>query len=369
MNIDIKTDLWHYLAEGGRPVVMYGMGNGADKIIAVCEKYGVEIADFFASDGFVRGHSFHGKTVISYSAMKEKYMGQDPIVLLSFASSLPDVLELFKQVARECELYAPDVPVFGETLFTIEFFNENRERFERVYKMLSDEESKRIYKNVILYKLTGDIKYLWDSESDKQKVYTELLDCGGIKKYLDLGAYNGDTVREMLYYNPNLKQAIALEPDARNFRKLNEYAQGAEIEIKCINAGAWRENTTLLFDASGNRNAGIVSKGNIVSKIKEVPVVSVDSVLAGDAVDYIKYDVEGSEREALLGSAQTIKAHAPKLLVSLYHRSEDLFALPELIKELNPDYKLYLRRFPYIPAWDLNLYAKRDVPNGHHETI
>ena len=360
MNINIKTDLWHYLAECNRPIVMYGMGNGADKIIAVCDKYGIEISDFFASDGFVRGHSFHGKTVISYSAMKEKYAGQNPIVLLSFASSLPDVMALFKKVGDECELYAPDVPVFGETLFTIEFYEENRSRFEAVYNSLADEESKRIYENVISYKLSGDIKYLWDSESDKAQVYEEILDCQKIKSYLDLGAYNGDTIREMLLYNPNLQKAVALEPDARNFRKLTEYAQNMEsCEIKCINAGAWCENTTLLFDASGNRNAGIVSKGNIVSKIKEVNVVSVDSVLEGASIDYIKYDVEGSEKEALLGSAQTIKVHSPKLLVSLYHRSEDLFALPELIKELNPDYSLYLRRFPYIPAWDLNLYAIR----------
>ncbi len=358
MNINIKNDLWHYLATCERPIVMYGMGNGADKIIAVCDKYGIEISDFFASDGFVRGHSFHGKTVISYSAMKEKYDGQKPIVLLSFASSLPDVMELFKTVGEECELYAPDVPVFGETLFTMEFFEENRERFEAVYDLLADEESKRIYENVISYKLSGDIRYLWKSESDKAEVYEKILDCQNIKSYADLGAYNGDTIREMLCFNPDLKSAIALEPDARNFRKLTEYAQGVEnCEIKCVNAGAWNENTTLLFDASGNRNAGIVSKGNIVSKIKEVPVVSFDSLLCTQGVDYIKYDVEGSEKEALLGSAQTIKAHAPKLLVSLYHRSEDMFALPELVKELNPEYSLYLRRFPYIPAWDLNLYA------------
>lgn len=358
MNINIKTDLWHYLAQSDRPIVMYGMGNGADKIIAVCEKYGIEISDFFASDGFVRGHSFHGKTVISYSAMKEEYEGQKPIVLLSFASSLPDVMALFKKVGEECELYAPDVPVFGETLFTMEFFEENKARFEAVYDLLADEESKRIYENVISYKLTGNIKYLWASESDKAAIYYDILDCESISTYVDLGAYNGDTIREMLQFNPNLKSAIALEPDARNFRKLSEYAHGVEdIEIKYINAGAWNENTTLLFDASGNRNAGIVSQGNIVSKIKEVPVVSVDSVLNGAQVDYIKYDVEGSEKEALLGTKKTIEAHSPKLLVSLYHRSEDLFVLPELIKQLNPDYSLYLRRFPYIPAWDLNLYA------------
>ena len=62
---EIKKDLWQYLAEAGKPIVMYGMGNGADKILAVCEAKGIEISDFFASDGFVRGHSFHGKKVLS----------------------------------------------------------------------------------------------------------------------------------------------------------------------------------------------------------------------------------------------------------------------------------------------------------------
>ena len=66
-------DLWKKLAASDKTVVMYGMGNGADKILAVCERYGIVVADFFASDGFVRGQKFHDKTVLSFSAIKEKY--------------------------------------------------------------------------------------------------------------------------------------------------------------------------------------------------------------------------------------------------------------------------------------------------------
>ena len=82
---------------------------------------------------------------------------------------------------------------------------------------------------------------------------------------------------------------------------------------------------------------------------------SLDSVLCGQQVDYIKYDVEGAEREAIEGSRETITSHRPALLVSAYHKSEDIFALPLQIHALRPDYKLYYRRYPYIPAWDLNL--------------
>ena len=133
-------DLWNHLATTDKKIVMYGMGNGADKILSVCERYGIEVCDFFASDGFVRGHKFHGKEVLSYSDIKDKYGAENIIVLLSFASSLPDVLENIYKIADECELYAPDVPVCGDTLFTDELYRENLDKIDAVRDMLADEE-------------------------------------------------------------------------------------------------------------------------------------------------------------------------------------------------------------------------------------
>ena len=359
MNVNVKTDLWHYLADCGRPIVMYGMGNGADKILKICDRYRINVSDFFASDGFVRGHSFHGKRVLAYSEMKEKYADLRPIVLLSFASSLESVIELFRGVAQDFEFYAPDVPVFGETLFDLDFFESNRERFERIYSLLADEESRSIYENVINYKLTGRIDYLFAAESDKDKVYRELLDCENLRDCVDVGAYNGDTLRELVEYCSDLKSVVSLEPDARNFRKLSEYASSLQdkLLIECINAGAWNENTILSFDGSGNRNSGILTDGRLSKKATDARMITLDSILCGRSPDYIKYDVEGSEKEAIEGSELVIKSSHPKLLISLYHRSEDMFALPEQILSISPDYKLYIRRFRYIPAWDLNLYA------------
>ncbi|MBO4979966.1 MAG: FkbM family methyltransferase [Clostridia bacterium] len=362
-DIDIREDLWEYLTHADKPILLYGMGNGADKILAVCEARGICVADTFASDGFVRGHSFHGKTVLSYSEAKQKY--NHFIVLLSFASSLPDVLELIHRVAAEQELYAPDVPVFGNTLFDRAFFEENRAEFEEVETFLADEKSVDTLEKVIRYKLTGSIAFLDACESDEEEAFRTLLDAEEITHYTDLGAYNGDTVRKLLPLSPKLTHITALEPDRRNFRKLSEYAETVRdrVTVEAHNLGAWSERDTLFFDSSGNRNAGIRQDGN-AKKITEVSVDTVDSVLTGRHTDFIKYDVEGSEKEALLGSSQTIAVCRPRLLVSLYHRSEDLFLLPKLVKRLLPSYRLYLRKLPYIPAWDLNLYTierKHDV--------
>lgn len=362
------TDLWSYLSQSPKHIVMYGMGNGADKILSVCENYGIEVEDFFASDGFVRGHSFHGKTVLSYSDVKAKYGAENIIVLLSFASSLPDVLENIYKIANECELYAPDVPVFGNTLFTKEFFAKNSEKFTEIESLLADDESVRIYREIIAYKLSGDISHLCLCESDPSEVFENILHAEDFEAYADLGAYNGDTIRALIPYSPKLKTVHALEPDARNFRKLNEYYSSLEnpsFDLKTYNIGAWSGEDILYFDKSGNRNAALMQNSSDFSeainargrKITEISVDSLDNILDDKKVDYIKYDVEGSEREALLGSQKTIEKYAPALLVSLYHRSEDLFELPMLVHKLNPNYKLYLRRMTYIPAWDINLYA------------
>ena len=364
MNLSPTTDLWQYLSKTQKPILMYGMGNGADKILRVCEKYGIEISDFFASDGFVRGHSFHGKVVLSYSEAKQKYGSF--IVLLSFASSLPDVLDTIRRVAAENELYAPDVPVFGDNLFNLEFFRANETSFCEAYNLLADELSRKTFAEVIRYKLSGDITHLDACESDETETTKTLLRPESIETYADLGAYNGDTIRRLLPLAPHLRRVVAFEPDRRNFRKLSEYAESVadQLAITPLQLAAWSHKEPLLMDASGNRNANLADAAK-AKKTVETEADSLDNHVGDLRPDYIKYDVEGSEREALLGSAQTIRRHRPRLLVSLYHRSEDLFALPLLLKELAPDYDFYLRKLPYVPAWDLNLYAIPKEDRAH----
>ncbi len=348
-------DLWQYLKETKKPILLYGMGLGADKIISVCERKGIGIADFFASDGFVRGHSFHGKVVLSYSEAKKKY--GDFIVLLSFASRLPEVIRLISDIASETELYAPDVPVSGEELFDMEYYLENREKFQLARELFADEISKNVFDDVINYKLTGDIKYLFNNTTDADTVYKELLDCEKYKNCGDLGAYNGDSVREFIKYFPNVERIISFEPDTKNFAKLKKYAEENCHEIsEAYNYAAWDKSEMQIFNRQSSRNSGIGGKSH-TGKLVEIQCESLDRVLDGRDLDYIKYDVEGAEKQALIGSREVIKRCKPHLLVSAYHRSSDLFELPMLIRELNPEYKLYLRRFTYIPAWDLNIYG------------
>ncbi len=345
------TDLWTHLEHTKKPIVIYGMGNGADKIIDRLQKRNIEVADFFASDGFVRGHSFHRKKVLSLKEIENKY--SDFIILLSFASSLDNMLDIFYDLNEKYEMYAPDVPVTGGGTFDLDYYTQNKDMIEKTKELLADDLSIKVFDNVIKYKLSGKISYLKEIETLPSEVWESILSPEKYEICVDAGAYNGDTAKEILSNCKNIKSIYALEPDARNFKKLSIFAEN-EKRIIPLNVASWDSNEILKFDGTGNRNSNPFSNNS--KKLTEIQGRKIDDICQ-EYADYIKYDVEGAEKNAIIGSRETILKSSPDLLVSLYHRNEDIFTLPNLIHNLDPEYKLFIRKFKYVPAWDLNLYA------------
>ncbi len=350
---DFQCDIWNELKSSNMPILIYGMGNGADKIISVFERYGIKYQDVFASDGFVRGHSYRGKRVLSYSEAKEKYKDGFDIVV-SFGSKLPDVIDRIYSLESEHRVYSPDVPVCDGEIFNEDFFDLHQNELYLARECFFDEKSKQIFDNIIRFKLSGRLCYLRATASSEDEC-DGILQANIYKTYVDLGAYNGDTIKKYTKICPNIKKIYAFEPDKRNFKKLIRYSEEInDIEINALNCAAYSSNTTLEFASSGNRNSSASSSGSFEHNTLSVEAIAPDDAI--EAADFIKYDVEGLEYEAIWGSKRLI-ANGCDLLVSMYHKSEDMYKLPLLVKELNPSYNIFLRRLPYIPAWDLNLYA------------
>ncbi len=355
---DPTIDVWTRLSETDKPIIMYGMGDGAEKILAVMERYGIKPADFMASDEFVRGHSFKGFRVKKLSEIEELY--KDFIIVVCFGSALPEVMEHITEIAGRHETVAPDVPVIGDGLFDGDYISDHEFEIMKLKTILADEESKRCLDILMKYRISGDIGVLRSSESPREEML-DMLDIGTNETYVDLGAYDGDTIEEFLRLtNKRFNKIYALEPDRRSYTKLRRrlyYISGALLTAK--NAAAWSSNTQLMFWNKAGRSSSFTANISEQTKGKgyETEAVTVDSLLDGKPATLIKYDVEGAEREALLGTAETIAKYRPRLIVSVYHRVGDMIELPLLVHELNPDYRIYLRHHPYIPAWDTNIYC------------
>lgn len=352
-----KTDCWDYLKSTDLPVFIYGMGDGALKIMRVFERYGIPLAGFFASDEFVRGHTFQGHLVHTLSQIEA--LIDDFVIVLAFAAGYQSLYDRINEIAKRHILLAPDVPVAadaafaGEGLFTYAYCLENSEKIQAVYDMLADEKSRQTYADVLNFKISGKIDYLNNCTSPKEEIYGEIIPLGDNEVFADLGAYNGDTAAEfMSACGGKFRHLYAFEPNPKNFRKLKKNLPEDE-RITLFNAAAGRENGTVKISAGEGR----MSRAGGSGKTVEIPMLSVDNAIAED-VTVLKLDVEGAEREALEGARRHIENGA-KILCSLYHRNEDMFDLPLLIKSIAPELKLYVRHQLYIPAWETNLYAIR----------
>lgn len=346
--IENLTSVWDFFKNTNKPVILYGMGDGADKVLNHFDTLGIKAYGVMASDDFVRYQQFRGFTVKKLADFEAEL--DDFVIALCFASQLPDVMENIEKIAKKHTLLVPSVPVFGENIFDRDFYNSNEKSISQAYELLSDKLSQKVYADIIRFQFTGDIKYLRSCTTDKNEAFQNILQLGENESYLDLGAYRGDTIDEFIRYSKSYKSIVAFEPNAKNFEKLKEHCADMS-NVALWQLGSYRENTTINFNDKAGRNSAISSVG------KPTQVAKVDTILAGQKITYAKLDVEGAEKETFIGMENTLKLFAPKLNVAAYHRSEDIFALILQLNKINPNYKFYLRHHPYIPHWDTNLYC------------
>lgn len=351
------SDVWQTLSQAKKPIVLYGMGDGADKILAETGRLHIPVSGVFASDDFVRGQFFHGFPVEPLSRIGERF--PDCIVLLAFGTHREEILRRIETLAVRHELYAPDVPVAGGGLFDSAFAARHSGELREAYSLFADERSRLVFQNVVEYKLSGRIGPLLRSDTRRLDDLQTLFRFTGREAYFDGGAYNGDTVREFLTLTGDRFSAVyAAEPDPKSFTKLERFVRESGLSpVFLFPAALWKEEALLPFSARAARGS---RAGESAPRMAEAR--SIDRLLEGRPLTYLKLDVEGAEKEALLGAAETIRAFRPKLSVAAYHKSEDLFTLPLLIHRLEPSYRIFLRRHRCLPAWDVNIYAA--APGG-----
>lgn len=160
--------------------------------------------------------------------------------------------------------------------------------------------------------------------------------------FVDLGCFDAMTSVELKKRIGNkLKHVIAFEPNSSMIKVCEDNLEKANIDYRIVEKGGWNEEAILHFID----NDGLMTISDMGVEVK---VTSLDKVLNGEKVTYIKMDIEGSEYEALKGCCNTIQKHRPKLAICVYHKLMDIFEIPVLIMEYCPEYKFYLRHYaPY----------------------
>ncbi|MGN0345073.1 MAG: FkbM family methyltransferase [Lachnospiraceae bacterium] len=153
-------------------------------------------------------------------------------------------------------------------------------------------------------------------------------------------------------------KVYAFEPTrtARDYLKKNaELYSAGEIEI--LGYALSDRNGKACFtvndlgEGTKNRLTDIAAEN---SHLEEVATISLDSFVEqrGERVDFIKADIEGAERNLLIGAQNTLKRYAPRLSLCTYHLPDDKEVLTKLIVQANPKYKItygWHKLYAYVP--------------------
>lgn len=158
---------------------------------------------------------------------------------------------------------------------------------------------------------------------------------------LDCGAHVGVFTHQAL--KMGAEKVIAVDPDPTQVECLrrNFSAEIASGRVIVIPKGVWSSEGSMTLNV-GDQNSGTSS---LVFKTGqrdiEVPTTTIDQLVTDlnlPRIDFIKFDIEGAEREALRGAANTLRNHKPRILLESAHREDDLEVLPSIITDIRPDY-------------------------------
>jgi FkbM family methyltransferase len=107
--------------------------------------------------------------------------------------------------------------------------------------------------------------------------------------------------------------------------------------------GSFDGTVRMFVDNSGSSEANGIINGGAGLRTEEIPITTLDKFVQEQnlkKVDFIKADIEGSERDMLKGAYGVLKEFAPKLALCTYHLPDDPQVLENIILESNPNYKV-----------------------------
>ena len=328
----------------GRIAIVGAAGEGK-RLSELCRKHAIDVVALADDHPSKIGTMIHGDTVAPVSALVSLDRSV-PIVIASHR--VLGAAERLRAMGFRTVLPFAALQVMAPDLFPPHMFYDgllddltnNRDQYRWLHDVLADNRSRDVLAAVLAYRQTLDAAML-KSVLDDDDLYAPkgLMRFSDDEVYVDGGSYDGDTIGTFIErVGGRFKNIYAFEPDPVTFKKL-EANFASEARVQLFNAGLHSQKGTLRFRDDASRGAIFATDGEI-----EMPVTTIDDAIGDRPVTYIKMNIEGAEVDALYGGRRAIQRSLPRLAISVYHRASDLWQIPQLVLELVPDYRLYLRQ-------------------------
>lgn len=339
-----------------KKIVLFGTGYCLSLFIELMRDNAIEVLALCDNNSNKYGTSYFEFEVKSWESLQKSKEDFDVVI------STSHFIEIEKQL-KESKFsgeiyYLPIEAYYKNTLYSKGFLEKHKKEFQSVFDLLADDVSRKVFINVIKHNISLDNHYYEEIKDLEIQGYfgTELYSNSDDDIIIDGGAFDGDTYREFLSDSTRkFKEYIAFEPDENNYKKLEKIQ---DKKLKIIKKGLGEKKDMLRFSSGMGVSSNFSEEGNLV-----VEVNAIDNLKLNGKVTFIKMDIEGAEKLALLGAKRVIKCDTPTLAISAYHKKEDMYDLVNTIRDINSNYKIYFRHTFYYQKTEIQpdviLYAKK----------
>lgn len=329
------------LANKSRYVVFYGCGAIYSSIVDTWLEYVGRPIDFCCdSDPAKWGQSYRGARCLSPKELIE--IKSDCAVFVTVGKFQP-VFDYLKS-----EGFPSVNLIYKYDLVASAFLDEQdntavADQLRVARGAFSDQRSHQVFDTILRRALGNDpdIELMPSIADPIQYFAPDVVRLSDNECYVDIGAYDGDTVAQFIAATDGRFDRIhAFELDPLNYRKLadNVARMPQRDRISTLNLGVWDEERDISF--SVGKSQSTVGVGT-----NSAHVVPLDSVLGDQRVSFIKMDIEGAELHAIRGAERLITSQKPKLAICVYHHISHLWKIPTYIRRLLPDHRLFLRHY------------------------
>lgn len=321
--------------------------NRYPKFIYGINEYAISVAEICEIDGFIDDFR-QEKEFMGVPVLRLEDVPDDSLILIAIVGIIPVSI---KKRVQDAGLM--NIDYFGfcmysgldiNKIFLFDFdefredFIKNRERYERVYDILGDDESRDVYQRIVNFRFYYDLSYM-EGFSDKrnEQYFEEFLHLSDNEIFVDVGGFEGETTVEFIKRCPSYRRVYFFEPDKENFLRAEQRLRNYR-DIHFFNLGLYNCTKTIRFQKG--KDAGRIS----VTGEDEISVDRMDNVLKGP-VSFIKMDIEGTECEALEGGREIIAKFRPKLAIAAYHKHNDFWKIPEVVFSISKKYTVFMRHY------------------------
>lgn len=345
------------------PLYVYGAGSYAKSVLQLLNGMAKKVEFCVVDDPYYKeGTLVEGLPVISVSNFLRDVQ-QDVCVVMGMTNFMAGS-ELQKQSTYIKSVYYPTGLSFenGKKL-SKEYLWNNREMFQRVYEMLSDEHSKKcfcVWTDALIH---NDVTKIFPACEGIQTYFSNsLFTVNKGSTLIDVGAYTGDSIEEFIAATDGVFEKIwAIEGDGDLCEQIKMYVKKRNItnKVEIINSCVWDEEGTLFFDYLENEvNSVGLTIAEEMKEGKSVQVVTLDSLFGQEECcnfDVIKVNMRNSEK-IIKGATTLIKKAHPIIAAKVGYDRSLFYSLIQEIMNIDETYQFYFR-FNNAKVEELVLYA------------